>query len=189
MTYDREVMKVDADRVREANLGRGPRFALATVVATAQVEPVEWQYSTAKPADGWQKPEFDSSGWKSGKSGFGTEGTPGAVVTTKWDTADIWLRREITLPDETPGDLRLVVHHDEDCEIFLNGVLAAKARRPVGDYEERAISADAMKALKPGKNLIAVHCHQTVGGQYIDVGLVRLTEQRLDKAVPVSKGN
>jgi hypothetical protein len=176
VTYDREVVKVDVEKVRAANLGKGPRYALKSVVATAQGEPAEWKYTFEKPGEGWEKNEFDAGSWKSGKSGFGTAGTPGAVVNTTWDTPDIWLRREITLP-EVPADLRISVHHDEDCEIYLNGVRANRARRNTTDYVERAISVEAMKALVPGKNVLAVHCMQTTGGQYIDVGLVRLIEK------------
>jgi hypothetical protein len=32
----------------------------------------------------------------------------------------------------------------------------------------------AKAAPKPGKNLIAVHCHQTGGGQYVDIGFVKI---------------
>ena len=34
------------------------------------------------------------------------------------------------------------------------------------------IYANAKAALKPGKNMFAVHCHQTEGGQDVDVGIV-----------------
>ena len=67
------------------------------VVPTSQKEPALWRYTVQKPADDWIKPGFDASGWKEGPGTFGTEGTPGAVVRTRWSTDDIWLRRTVTL--------------------------------------------------------------------------------------------
>jgi hypothetical protein len=175
LTYDRAVVKVDAERVAAANRGDFSKVPEPKVlVPTSKEEGRTWRYTTAKPADGWQKPDFSDKDWKEGPGGFGTKGTPGAVVRTEWKTDDIWLRREFTLPDEKWGDLLLLLHHDEDAEVYVNGVLAAKVPGFVTDYEEVPISAEARKALKPGKNLFAVHCHQTTGGQYIDVGIVEV---------------
>ena len=42
----------------------------------------------------------------------------------------------------------------------------------VTGYEQWPMAAAAKDALRPGKNLLAIHCHQTAGGQYIDLGLV-----------------
>ncbi len=109
--------------------------------------------------------------WKEGRSGFGTEGTPGSIIGTRWDGADIWLRREIELPAGALAGAELWIHHDEDAEVYVNGVLAAKLSGYTSSYETVPLSAPARAALKAGKNLIAVRCHQTSGGQYIDLGL------------------
>jgi hypothetical protein len=39
-------------------------------------------------------------------------------------------------------------------------------------YEAIEMSPQATAALRPGKNVLAVYCHQESGGQYIDVGIV-----------------
>jgi hypothetical protein len=145
-----------------------------TVVATSLEQAQHWRYTFARPAEGWFWPDFDDSSWQSGPGGFGTVGTPGAVVRTVWNTDAIWLRREIRLPDGPFTHLHLQLHHDEDVEVYLNGVLAARLTGYTTGYKEVPISAAARKALRSGANVLAVSCRQTVGGQYIDVGLVEL---------------
>jgi hypothetical protein len=175
LTYDRAVIKVDVDRVSAANRGDFSRVAkVKVVVPTSENEGQTWRHALEKPAADWFKNDFDDSGWKEGPGGFGTKGTPGAVVRTEWKTDDIWLRRTITLPEGERGPLYFRLHHDEDAEIYLNGVLAAKVAGYVTDYEEVSINAEALATLKPGPNTLAVHCKQTTGGQYIDVGLIEV---------------
>ena len=120
-------------------------------------------------------PEFDDAGWGSGPGGFGTATTPGAIVGTAWNTADIWIRRMFDLPAGFAAvDPQLLLHHDEEAEVYLNGVLALKIAGYSTDYELAALTPESRATLRPGRNVIAVHCHQTTGGQYIDVGLVDL---------------
>ena len=70
-----------------------------------------------------------------------------------------------------PTELRLNVHHDEDARVYLNGQLIAELPGHVGNYEAVSLESRARRALKPGRNVLAVSCRQTRGGQYIDVGL------------------
>jgi hypothetical protein len=174
MTYDRAVIKVDVERVAAANRGDFSRVPVAQVVVPTAKEDagLRWRFTLDKPADGWSQPEFDDSGWKEGVAGFGTEGTPGAVVRTEWKTDNIWLRRTFELPAGKLTAPHLRIHHDEDVEVYLNGVLAAKLPGFITDYEDVPISPEALATLKPGPNRFAVSCKQTRGGQYIDVGIV-----------------
>jgi hypothetical protein len=65
------------------------------------------------------------------------------------------------------------VYHDEDFEVYINGVRASDGLGGRTVYERLPISPAARSALKPGKNLIAVHCRNTQGAQYIDLGIYR----------------
>jgi hypothetical protein len=173
MTYDRAIIKMDVDRISAVNKGDVSRVPeIKDIVATSQNKGQTWRYTFEKPGADWLKPHFDDKSWKEGPGGFGTKGTPGAVVRTEWKTDNIWLRREFTMPAGSLPGLSLSVHHDEDAEIYLNGVLAAKVSGYVTDYEDVPIDTAARAALQPGKNLLAVHCRQTKGGQYIDVGII-----------------
>ncbi len=144
------------------------------VVATARTAATSWRYTLGRPAgDAWARDDFDDAAWTPAPGGFGTPGTPGAVVRTGWTAGAIWLRREFHLADLDPSQLTLAVHHDEDAEIYLNGVLAATLPGFTGGYDDAvAIRPEARATLRAGPNRLAVHCRQTGGGQYIDVGIV-----------------
>lgn len=176
MTYDRALVKPDVARVRAANLMLfTPPPVLKPIVGTSRDTPVDWRYATAPPPATWMAAGFDDTGWASGPGGFGTRNTPGAVVRTPWTTADIWIRRSFDLPADTePVNPQFLVHHDEDVEIYLNGVLALKLGGYSTDYETTPLGGEARALLRSGRNTLAVHCHQTTGGQYIDVGIVDL---------------
>ncbi|KPJ72466.1 MAG: glycoside hydrolase family 2, partial [Planctomycetes bacterium DG_20] len=128
LTYDRAVIKPDLERVAAANRGDfskvPPPPVVKTVVPTSEQQAQPWRYTFTDPGAGWFNRDFDDSGWKTGPGGFGTKDTPGAVVGTVWNTPDIWLRREVAIPE---GEFRLAlrVHHDEDAQVYINGVKAA----------------------------------------------------------------
>ncbi len=175
LTYDRAVAKVDQATILAANRGelRGPpmKFVLPDAVFGRTL----WRYTTDKPDEDWSKSGFDASAWKEGPGGFGASGTPGSRANTTWKTANIWLRRDFVLETEPATGLTLRVYHDEDAEIYINGVLAAQLEGYNGAYAEVEISAAAAGTLRSGRNTIAVHCRQTGGGQGIDVGILMAT--------------
>ena len=145
--------------------------ANGVVLADSRKAGQEWEYTLQKPADNWFEIAFDDSKWKKGPGGFGTRGTPGSVVRTEWRTREIWLRKDFGLTD-IPAKLTLNIHHDEDAEVYLNGKRIASFKGYIGDYKQLDVTMQAADLLQTGRNTVAVHCRQTGGGQYIDVGLI-----------------
>jgi len=156
-----------------------PPPVVTEIVPDSRKHPVTWRYTTLAPDIGWAKPAFDDSLWQSGPGGFGTAGTPNGIFGTTWDTDDIWIRREVTLPKGDLSNLKLIVYHDEDIEVYIDGVLALKEPGYVNEYKAYDIFPAALKMVKPGQTItIAAHCHQTTGGQGIDVGIARVTNPK-----------
>ena len=181
MTYDRAMIKMDAEQAAAANKRLYlPPPIIKTIVPTSQRQPQSWRYTTSKPSNGWQRADFDDSVWRSGKGGFGTKGTPGAVVRTEWKGSDIWLRRTFELRSNKFSLPQLSIHHDEGAEVYINGQLVAKLEAYTTSYIRVTLDEKARKTLKAGSNCIAIHCRQTTGGQYIDAGLVDVIEQQKD---------
>jgi hypothetical protein len=178
ITYDREVIKFDvAETAKWHKALFGPAPEMFDIMPTSEKTAQKWRWTTAKPANGWEKADFDTSKWKEDEGGFGTKGTPGTVVRTTWNTADIWIRRTFDLKD-VPSDVVLRMHHDEDAEVYINGVLVQKATGYTTSYTDFFLTAEGAKALKKGENVIAIHCKQTGGGQYIDAGLTAIVEKK-----------
>jgi hypothetical protein len=179
LTYDRMVAKIDIDRAYEAaqKLYLPPPRVLS-LVPTSEVQPHLWRYTEEKPQENWFEPAFDDSGWKEGPGGFGRKNTPGSVVRTEWTTSEIWLRRTFELPElPEKGELALTIHHDEDAEVYLNGKLIGQFSGYLTNYVLVPVSTDRpSNVLRKGRNVLAVHCRQTTGGQYIDVGLSLIEE-------------
>ncbi len=180
LLYDKAIWQKYASRdvTKAAKWAPMPKMPVVKVIVPgSDALAVEWSYTTSKPPNGWENARYNAGTWKSGKGGFGSAGTPGTKVGTAWTSGDIWLRREMVVPATVNlNNLHLWLHHDDDAEVYLNGVLALHASGFTAAYEALPISREARLTLRPGsKVMVAIHCHQVQGGQYIDAGFAEVT--------------
>ncbi|BCM90608.1 beta-glucuronidase [Abditibacteriota bacterium] len=143
------------------------------LVAPGRDADTQWRYTLDAPADNWAAPDFGDATWQTALTPFGGE-VPDGKPKTPWHTDDIWIRRDFEVK-ELPRALRLSVHHDEDTEVYLNGVRIWSEPSHITAYKEIELGQQALAALKVGHNVLAAHCHQTAGGQFLDVGLSAYT--------------
>jgi hypothetical protein len=180
MTYDRKVNKFDVPRAKAAHAGLyAPPSRLVTVMPTSNKgNQQQWRYTKTRPADDWFAAGFNDSSWNTGEGGFGSASSPAAIVGTEWTEPDIWLRRSLLIHGDPPKEGYWRIHHDEDAEVYVNGKLV----QTFAGYTQSAtlvpLSAETVAALRRGKNEIAVHCRQTDGGQYIDLGILEAAGQQ-----------
>jgi GH43 family beta-xylosidase len=131
-----------------------------------------YRYTTETPATSWTTPEFNDGAWAEARAPFGN--LPN--VRTPWKTSDIWLRRSFEWTGGQVSAAALVIFHDEDTEVFVNGEKVWSRGGFNNAYESFEITAALKPALKLGRNSLAVHTRQTGGGQFIDLALLVQSE-------------
>ena len=177
MTYDRAVTKMPAAELSRWNATLfTPPPRIVTLVPAAYAKPAVWRYTTTAPDASWTRADFDAASWQEGTSGFGKTDNTWARVNTPWTTSDLWLRRDIDIAASSLTNPHLRIFHDDDAEVFINGELVATLPGSNGAYEFVPLGEHA-RALRTGRNNVAVHVHQTRGGQFIDLGLVDVVDK------------
>ncbi|WP_251795748.1 MULTISPECIES: PVC-type heme-binding CxxCH protein [unclassified Arenibacter] len=162
---------------RESNSEAVDPASVEMVVPSAGEKKSIWKYTTNKPADNWTKSGFDDSSWKEGAAKFGGDGINGA--NTPWGSPDIWMRKEVSITDEIIEPV-LKIAHDDDYEVYVNGQLLIAEAGSTEDYKYIKLDSEKGQLFKKGKNLIAVHCTNTGGDQFIDLGIGKVGKIRAD---------
>jgi len=174
MTYDRAVVKLPPAARDAAEKLYGPGPTVRAVVSTSRGEGQGWRYTTSEPAGDWTSPAFNDGGWQEGVGGFGRTRDSGTRVRTPWTTSDLWLRRIFVLGKRTLVEPHLVVRHDEDADIWIDGTHVTTLTGYDQAYSTFPIDQAARKLLTPGQHTLSVHVKNSRGGQYIDVGIVEV---------------
>ncbi len=140
------------------------------IVAIGEGQPANCIYTEVEPAANWMQPEYVAADWKNGKLPFGDGWNNDAA--TSWKTKNIWVRREFDFTDESIENLLLKLRNDEDVEIYLNGTkIYACNNCYLSSVKSFKLSNEIKTALKKGKNILAMHCMNSVGYAWIDAGL------------------
>jgi hypothetical protein len=128
-----------------------------------------YRFTVSKPAEDWTSAEADDSGWASGQAPFGHDL---AGVRTSWTNDNIWLRQNFDSEAGAIQAAELVIFHDEDTEVYVNGQPIWNRGGFTTAYEAFDVTKALQRALRKGRNILAVHTHQTTGGQFIDLALL-----------------
>lgn len=145
---------------------------LSVFLPTAASERWDATYTEKSPAGNWQAYGYNDSSWEKGKAAFGTPEMKN--LSTVWKSKDIWVRRTFELTEDySRENVYLEYSHDDIFELYINGIQVVATDYCWNDNVLLELSDEVKATLKPGKNIIAAHCHNRTGGGLVDFGLFK----------------
>jgi hypothetical protein len=140
-----------------------------TILPASDEENYRFSYTETEPEAGWKDLEFEDDKWKSGEAPFGHDK---GAVNTEWRSKNIWARRTFSLGEIDFDKLFLKFNHDDNVEVYLNGEEIFSRNGWTERFEYFPLGDEVQQKLKEGENVLAIHCENTAGGSWLDVGLV-----------------
>lgn len=130
------------------------------------------RYTTNKPPADWTNPKFNDSGWKLDDAPFGTKHNE-PTAKTSWDTEFIWARRAVKLEkDYTNRSIYLQYTHDDDVNIYINGIEVVNTGNAVGKNTQTKLSPEVTALFNSGNEIIiSGYCHNRGGNGILDFGI------------------
>ena len=174
------MIKVDKEVYRF--MGKEPA-QYRTILPASDEKAYEAKYTETVPAAGWEVPGFNDAAWGTGVAPFGSS----RRAKTPWRGKDIWIRRQFTLDQVNLNHLALKMYHDDNVEVYLNGVKIYNATGWVNELKIFPVSDQLAKNLKPGNNVLAIHCANTTGGSWLDAGLLDQLEDKVGDQIQTAQ--
>jgi len=179
LTYDREQFKLDADRVRAANLRlQRPLPLITTLQPTSERDGQRWRMTDTKPEGDWTASDYDDSKWQQAPGAFGDKKKHPLLVGTEWTEGPRWFRRPFIVPASREGEICLLVHHVGDAEFYVNGrqvPTTTVSRGPMAGYRLLQFTEDQRSKMIPGSwNLLAAVVQPGKEENFFDAGVVFL---------------
>jgi hypothetical protein len=158
---------IDVDGTKYRFLGNEEKI-YKTILPAADEKLYSVKYTETEPAEGWMNKKFDDAQWGTGQAPFASSKSRSKTL---WTSKNLWIRRTFLLDDLNINKLNLRLHHDDNVEVYLNGELVYTCNC-WNDKTQAFPLTDAIKSkLIKGENIIAIHCANTAGGAWLDVGL------------------
>ncbi|HZY39888.1 MAG TPA: DUF4965 domain-containing protein [Mucilaginibacter sp.] len=140
-----------------------------TILPAADETAWQCKYTETQPQGNWNDVQYDDGSWKTGTAPFTDDKQQ---AKTLWTSKDIWIRRTFTYANQDINKLVLKLYHDDNVEVYLNGDEVYSYIGWTSDYKYVPLKDKFKNRLKNGQNVLAIHCANTAGGSWLDVGLV-----------------
>ncbi len=174
MTYDRELVKFDEDRLNALHDRIYASEGVAGVLLpTSEHLPQEWEHRLSAPEIDWTDSD-SADGWLVGAAPFQSGSNPNLPTGTVWENGPIWIRAAFDL-ETIPDNLWIEAYHAVDSgAVYLNGqeILDFEGLRLGGQRHYRHMDMSAhVGLLRQGRNILAVTGEYAEAQRGLDFGI------------------